>query len=211
MEKFMKLKLVSRYWLHGIAQTEPKYYAVIRAAEVGAKFHSGTRKNGLPEFIHQLEIFSHLRTLHNHLQFPILTYQAAFLHDIMEDYNVSHADISAEFGTELADIVERLSKVIGGVRKSDVDYFNEVALCPIASVVKLADRVNNVGSMVGVFTAEKMQKYVDEVNTFFRPLIRSSRRNFPEQEAVYENMKLTLLGQITLIEHILKDDTDANE
>jgi hypothetical protein len=74
-------------------------------------------------------------------------------------------------------------------------------------VVKLADRVNNVGSMVGVFTTEKMQKYVDEVNTFFRPLIRAARRNFPEQEAVYENMKLTLLGQINLIEYILKGDS----
>ena len=207
MEKFMKLKMVSRYWLHGIAVTQPAYYTVIKAAEVGAKYHPGTRKNGLPEFIHQLEIFSHLRTLHNHLQHPILTYQAAFLHDIMEDYNVSHADITAEFGPELADIVERLSKIVGGERKDDLAYFNEVARCPVASVVKLADRVNNVGSMVGVFTAEKMQRYVDEVNTFFRPLIRAARRNFPEQEAVYENMKLTLLGQINLIEYILKGDT----
>jgi (p)ppGpp synthase/HD superfamily hydrolase len=210
MDKFLKLKMVSRYWLHGIAQTQPEYYSVIQAAELGAKYHVGSRKSGQPEFIHQLEIFSHLRTLHNHLQNPVLAYQAAFLHDVMEDYDVTYAEISRQFGTELADVVERLSKIVGGIRKDDAAYFSDVASCPIASVVKLADRVNNVGSMVGVFTHEKMQRYVDEVNTFFRPLIRTARRNFPEQEAVYENMKLTLMGQINLIEHLLQTDTPPN-
>jgi len=72
--------------------------------------------------------------------------------------------------------------------------------CPIASLVKIADRAHNLQTMQGVFTPEKQQAYCKEVGTWFFPLIRKARRNFPRQYGAYENIKILLRCQVAFVE-----------
>jgi (p)ppGpp synthase/HD superfamily hydrolase len=93
--------------------------------------------------------------------FPEETMTAAFLHDMLEDHGdfVTVAELSRRFGPRFADAVWKLSKKSVGLTKSYEMYFEELSQCPIASVVKLADRAHNLQTMQGVFTAEKQKSY----------------------------------------------------
>ena len=60
LEKFKKLKVSFRYWLSGKAEENPEYYRVLEAMEVAEKYHNGKRKDGSPEFTHQITICMYL-------------------------------------------------------------------------------------------------------------------------------------------------------
>lgn len=200
--KYEKLKIAARYWLLGAASMDPRYYKVIEALEFAADRHTGTRNGGDPEFIHQLGIFHHLRTMHEHIKNPIMVYTLAFLHDVVEDKNVPLQEIESLFGAEVARKLDLLSKEVLGVKKKDYSLdavFNDED----ASLVKGADRINNVSSMIGVFKKERLVRYVNETRNEFLPRLKLARRKFAHQEPLYEAMKIELDNQLVLIERIL--------
>lgn len=200
MNHFEKLKISLRYWLIGSAAAEPAYWVALSAMEYAESFHSGTRKDGkTPEFQHQLEIAQYLRTLHKSLKFPAQTLAVAFLHDVAEDFDISFEEIEKRFGTQIANSVWLLTKKHRGHRIPEELYFKQIAKDPIASAVKGADRVNNLQSMLGVFTLAKQQSYCREAEENFLPMLKKARRLFPEQELVYENIKLVMRSQLTLL------------
>lgn len=202
MDKFKKLLIGARYWLLGMAEENSEYYKVIDALEFALARHNGQRNGGEPEFIHQLSIFHHIRTLHRHLRNPATVYTLVFLHDVVEDKNVSLEEIEKLWGSEIARKLDLLSKEVLGVKKQNYSLtpvFQDVD----ASVVKFGDRVHNISSAVGVFKKSRLIRYVNEVKMDFIPNAKISRRLFPDQEAVYENMKLELVNQINLIDNII--------
>lgn len=167
-------------------------HKAIEAMEFAKEYHKGKRKNGItPEFQHQIEIALYVQTL-KELRHEEDVFCAVFLHDVREDYNVSHEEIVERFGTRVADAVEKLSKVIDGVKKPAKQYFEAIATCPIASVVKLADRVNNVSTMTGVFTIAKQKDYLEETENWFIPLAKTCRKKFPDQSLSYYNATTSL-------------------
>jgi (p)ppGpp synthase/HD superfamily hydrolase len=158
-----------------------------------------------PRFHHQLSIARLVHTLTPHLAHPETTLVAAFLHDLMEDHDTSEFELRHHYGTEVANAVWKLTKKHRGESKSYEDYFAELATCPVASVVKLADRVHNIQTMQGVFGPEKQRAYVEEVSEWFFPLIREARRIHPRQYDAYENLKILLRCQVDLLRHILRE------
>ena len=46
---------------------------------------------------------------------------------------------------------------------------------------------------------EKQTNYLDEVNQWFLPMLKTARRNFTQQEQAYENIKVFLKVQATHI------------
>jgi hypothetical protein len=72
------------------------------------------------------------------------------------------------------------------------------------SIAKGGDRVSNCSTMVGVFKQERLNRYIKETAEEFLPRLKTSRRKFPSQEACYENIKLELVNQLTLINHIVQ-------
>jgi hypothetical protein len=72
----------------------------------------------------------------------------------------------------------------------------------VASIVKPADRIDNQGSMVGVFTIEKQKSYIVETQEFILPALKEAKRRFPEQELAYENLKGMLSSQISLLQAV---------
>ncbi len=200
MNKFEKLRLALRYWLIARAEVQPDYYRALDALEYAGEFHRGSRKDGVtPEFQHQLEIVQYLRTLHSGLMLPVQTLAAGLLHDVAEDYDVGFEELEDRFGKDIAHPVMLLTKKHRGTQVPTEVYFQRIALDPVASVVKGADRINNLQSMLGVFSLEKQARYCEEAETFFLPMLKEARRRFPRQEAVYENEKLVMRSQLALL------------
>lgn len=199
-----KLVLTARYWLLGMAAHDSSYYKVLDAMEYMLQRHTAERNGGDIESVHQLRIFQHLRTLHNHISSPQVKYMAAFLHDTVEDKNVSVQEIEALFGAEVAYTVDLLSKEVLGVKKDLTLYLPNVFKDENASVVKLGDRNDNISTMVGVFKPERLLRYFNETKDEYLPRIKEARRRFPHQEAAYENLKLGIANQLKLIQTIIK-------
>lgn len=198
--RHMKQRIVMRGLLEGWG-----FYVALKALELILALEKGTRKDGLtPKAHHQLSVGRLLSTLVPHLLYPEETLAAAFLHDILEDHpdEWDHDKLVTEFGEIIADAVWRLSKKSGGMSKDYPSYFAGMTECPIASLVKLADRAHNLQTMQGVFTYEKQALYVAEVDKWFLPMVRAARKRHPRQRPAFENLKILLLCQMRLIRHI---------
>lgn len=195
MKNFQKLKIALEYQLIGKG-----YLKALKAFNIARSYHSWTRKDGVtPEFQHQIEIALYLMTLKDvpNLE-EVIT--SALLHDIREDYGIEDSYIRVEFGNEVADAVEKLTKKFRGYEKDKKTYFEELSKCAIASIVKGADRIHNVNSMVWVFSPEKQLSYVSEVREYFLPMLKKARKNFPEQTFAYLNVETVLLSLTRLVE-----------
>ena len=202
-----KLEISLRYWLQG-----RRYFLALKAMDYAKKFHTGLRKDGVtPEFSHQVWIVNLLRTLESSLSQPEITLAAGFLHDVCEDYHVSFEEIAQRFGMEVAEAVRRLTKKHRGIVLPPQAYYDGVAECQVASLVKGVDRSHNLGTMVGVFTFQKQVLYIAEVRDLILPALKRARRAFPEQEAAYENIKQGLLSRISLIEAIHQAARSASQ
>lgn len=207
--KFDKLLISARYWLLGMAEHDPEYFKVIEALELGLEHHDGVRNGGDPEFVHQLGIFHYLRTLHKHIKNPKTVYKLVFLHDALEDANqatkkyITPEEIRDAFGEAFLAKLKKMSKEILGQKNPDFSL-DAVFDDEDTSVAKGGDRVDNVTSMIGVFKRARLERYVKETMEEFLPRLKSARRKFASQEAIYENIKMELVGTITLIGHILE-------
>lgn len=204
MNSLEKQKIALRYWLLGMSNVDSNYLKVLEAMEYAASFHTGYRKDNVtPEFAHQISIAHYVRTLYKNLIYPVETLCAVFLHDVCEDYDIPYSEIERLFGKIVSNATERLTKVFRNVKKTPEEYFGLISECPIASVVKGGDRIHNLQSMPGVFVINKQKGYILESETNILPAIKKAKRNFPEQELAYENIKLMLLSQIYLINNTL--------
>jgi (p)ppGpp synthase/HD superfamily hydrolase len=212
MTKYEKLMIAARYWLLGMAESDHRYFKVLEAMEYGAAHHDGLRNGGEPEFIHQLSIFHDLRTLHRHIRNPVTVYILVFLHDAVEDprtdketkqkHYVSLEEVSQLWGDQIAEKVRKLSKEIMGIKNPDYSL-DTIFADEDTAVVKAGDRANNVATMFGVFKPARLERYIKETVEEFLHRIKLARRRFPDQEGVFENIKLQLINQLQLIEHIM--------
>jgi (p)ppGpp synthase/HD superfamily hydrolase len=192
---FQKREISLRYWLQG-----GQYFKALHALEWAKRYHTGVRKDGVtPEIDHQISIAHYVRTLHTSLLHVEDTLITVLLHDVREDYGVSDQEVEREFGTRVARAVDAVTKTFRGEKRDAQTLFDRMAQDPIASVVKGADRIHNLNSMVGVFSPEKQQAYVQEAEQFFFPMLKQARRLHPQQEPVYENLKHMMRSQVALI------------
>jgi (p)ppGpp synthase/HD superfamily hydrolase len=194
---YKKLVVSMRYWLLG-----RNYTRAVDAMELALEHHTGLRKDGkTPEFQHQLEIGHYIRTLPlgENMENCLIV---AFLHDLPEDYDYPLEKIREKFGATVRDAVWLVTIKYQGMKKEKKEYYEQISENCIASIVKGADRIHNVGSMQGVFTETKQKAYVQEVKGHICLMLKTARRKFPSQESAYENIKFILIEQMQLIQHI---------
>jgi (p)ppGpp synthase/HD superfamily hydrolase len=200
MNKFEKRKLVLRQQLIGAG-----FFEALAAMEFAERYHTGTRKDGVtPEFDHQVSIALYVMTL------PDLIYReeaiaTIFLHDVKEDFGVANGEMLAifrdkEFGLRVVEAVDCMTKKWRDEVRDEDDLFVRMANNAIASIAKGADRMHNLQSMIGVFTADKQRSYIAFAKERILPMLKAARRNFPHQVRAYENIKFVLNSQIELIE-----------
>lgn len=197
-QDYKKMKIAVRSKLQGM-----KYFMALRAMEFAAKYHKKTRKDGSPEFSHQVSQAALALTLVDHFINPEVVIATIFLHDTCEDYEVSFETIEKLFGKDVRIAVELMTKEItlkdGTIVKIDNDvYYAKLSDCPSASIAKGFDRVHNLMTMIGGFTEEKQKSYIQETLDYTVVMLKKARRMYPEQEPAFENIKFIMTNQVQL-------------
>jgi (p)ppGpp synthase/HD superfamily hydrolase len=199
MNKYQKCKMVLRQQLIGAG-----FFEALAAMEFAERFHCGMRKDGTtPEFSHQISIALYVMTLPDLIDREG-TIATIFLHDTPEDYGISPGEIAdifidRDFGLRVAQSTNIMAKKFRDEKRDEAALFEQMARDPRASIAKGADRVHNLQSMIGVFTAEKQASYIEFAELRILPMLKTARRTFPHQVRAYENIKFVMRSQIELI------------
>jgi GTP pyrophosphokinase len=146
---------------------------VAKASAFAEKAHAGQmRKNGNPYFIHVAGTAEILSEWH----MDDTTIAAGFLHDTVEDTGVPLGTIKAEFGDEVAFLVDGVTKLghlkyRGASEKAENMRKMIVALSQDLRVVfiKLADRLNNMRTL-DALPPVKQKRIALETNDIYAPL-----------------------------------------
>lgn len=199
LERFCKLRISLKYYLHGA-----KYHTALKAFTFVQSLAVGTRKDGItPEFQHQIEIALYITTLKGIID-EERAITVALLHDVREDYDIEMEYLIDNFGMDIANDVELLTKKFKGIEKTKEQYFAKLLSSVYAALVKGVDRIHNVQSMQNVFTDEKKQQYLQEVTQYFQPMLKESSKIYPNQFLAFMNIRTMLKYQYDLISYSLK-------
>ena len=174
------------------------------ALDVAVQLHKGQkRKGGQPYIIHPLEVTLYLIYLGIK---DDVTLAAALLHDVIEDClkdNGESLTTVYHLSFEVVQIVNLLTK------KADIsekEYYEEISKEPKAIIIKLSDRANNVSTMTGAFSKEKMESYVEETWKYIFPLCRVCKSRFPEYSKYITIIKYKIVSICETIEALLNVD-----
>lgn len=122
-----------------------------RAFLVGEKYHDNQfRKNGDPYFTHPIAVTQILADMHAGPE----TLAAGLLHDTLEDTDLPKAELSQMFGTEIANLVEGVTKISKVEFKTDttqVEYQQKMLIAMATDIrvviIKIADRLHNIRTL----------------------------------------------------------------
>jgi ppGpp synthetase/RelA/SpoT-type nucleotidyltranferase len=147
---------------------------VRRAAEFATSVHEGQRRtSGEPYVYHPLAV---ARTLAE-MRLDHTTLMAAILHDVIEDTGVSKESLALEFGADVAELVDGVSKVtrIEGRTRDEMQAqsFRKLLLAMTKDLrvilVKLADRLHNMRTL-GAVTTDKRRRIARETLEIYAPI-----------------------------------------
>jgi len=144
------------------------------AYEYSDKAHAGQkRSSGEPFIEHCHQVALMLAELH----MDTTTLAAGLLHDVVEDTEVTLEELRGDFGDEIADLVDGVSK-IGAVKyhsqeELQVEYFRKMLLSMAKDIrvilIKLCDRVHNMRTLDHL-PAEKRKRIAQETRDVYAPL-----------------------------------------
>lgn len=133
------------------------YNALLKAIHIANTLHKEQwRRDGSPYIVHPTRVATHLASLgisHEH------ALAAAMLHDVIEDCGVSAQTLTLIHGVpkDVVDIVELLSY---NRSPSKDNYYTGISKNRFATIIKIADRCNNVSTMAGTFDKDKVKEYI---------------------------------------------------
>lgn len=145
-----------------------------QAYDFGLKMHEGqVRQSGEPYFSHPVEVAAIL----TEQQMDDATLITALLHDTIEDTKASYADIRSMFGTEIADLVDGVTKLtnlqLNSSETKQAENFRKLFIATARDVrvtlVKLSDRLHNMRTIKSV-PPEKQQQKSRETMDIYAPL-----------------------------------------
>ncbi|HEY9163563.1 MAG TPA: bifunctional (p)ppGpp synthetase/guanosine-3',5'-bis(diphosphate) 3'-pyrophosphohydrolase, partial [Magnetovibrio sp.] len=146
-----------------------------RAYVYAMKAHgSQIRASGDPYFSHPLEVAGILTGY----RLDTATIVTALLHDVVEDTGASIDDIEKLFGTEVAKLVDGVTKLTQIEMQSDhskqAENFRKLLLAMSEDIrvllVKLADRLHNMRTLHFIKKPEKRKRIATETMEIFSPL-----------------------------------------
>lgn len=147
---------------------------IMQAYEFGAAAHDGQmRKTGEPYISHPVAVAQDLADMHLDAQ----AIAAAILHDVVEDTEASIDDIEAKFGTEVAQLVDGVSKLdqiqFRSRAEAQAESFRKMMLAMIEDIrvilVKLADRLHNMKTL-DAMPEEKRKRIARETLDIYAPI-----------------------------------------
>ncbi len=144
------------------------------AFEIAAEAHKTMRrKSGEPYILHPLAV---AKICAEEIGLGVRSTICALLHDTVEDTDITLEDVQREFGSEIAKIVDGLTKistVLDANSSQQAENFKKILLTltddPRVILIKLADRLHNMRTMDSM-KREKQLKISSETVYVYAPL-----------------------------------------
>ena len=148
---------------------------LVRAYRFSEAAHRGqVRNSGAPFITHSVEVAKILADL----QLDSVTVACGLLHDVVEDTDVTVADVEREFGREISSIIDGLTKIAklpsgGSSQERQVESYRKLLLSIAKEarviVVKLADRLHNMRTL-DYLPPDKQRRIALETRDLYAPL-----------------------------------------
>jgi guanosine-3',5'-bis(diphosphate) 3'-pyrophosphohydrolase len=167
---------------------------VERAFHYAKAAHDGQmRKTGHPYITHPTAVAHILAGMRMDPQ----TLMAALLHDVIEDTGVGKKTLAAEFGADVAELVDGVSKlttIFKSRAEAQAENFQKMAMAMARDIrvilVKLADRLHNMRTL-GALAWEKKQRIARETLDYYAPI--ASRLGMNELRMEFEDLAFQAL------------------
>ncbi len=166
-----------------------------KAYEFSDRAHRGQfRESGDPYIEHCLNVAFILAG--QHLDSATIT--AGMIHDVVEETEISLEQIKDEFGEEIADLVDGVTKIgemeLKSTEEQQVEYYRKMLLSMAKDIrvilIKLADRLHNMRTLVHL-EKERQEKISKETLEIYAPL--AHRFGMAKIKAELENLSLEYL------------------
>jgi guanosine-3',5'-bis(diphosphate) 3'-pyrophosphohydrolase len=147
---------------------------LVRAYKFSDVAHAGqVRHSGEPYVSHCIEVARILADL----QLDTTTVVSGLLHDIVEDTAITIEDVAREFGSEIAQIVDGLTKIanlpLSSREERQVENYRKLLLSIAKDarviLIKLADRLHNMRTL-DYLEPEKQRRVAQETRDLYAPL-----------------------------------------
>ena len=135
---------------------------------------SQKRASGDPYSVHPIEVANIL----TELKLDSATITTGLLHDTIEDTFATYETIKQEFGNEVADLVDGVTKISAfentAGSNSKVENFRKLILATSKDIrvllVKIADRLHNMRTIKAINKEEKRKRIAQETMEIYAPL-----------------------------------------
>nr|VFK47862.1 MAG: GTP pyrophosphokinase/guanosine-3',5'-bis(diphosphate) 3'-pyrophosphohydrolase [Candidatus Kentron sp. TC] len=169
-----------RYYISELCELTEQYLHPVFVKEIyqayllGAEAHDGQMRNtGEPYIFHPLHVAKILAEMHLDYQ----TIIAAILHDVVEDTPLAYAHVDKAFGSEVAELVDGVSKLthvtFNSFAEKQAENFRKMLLAMTRDIrvilIKLADRLHNMRTLDGL-SSEKRSRIARETLEIYAPI-----------------------------------------
>jgi GTP pyrophosphokinase len=187
--------------LQTLIEEIPKYQPgvdldlVRRAYQFSEESHRGQqRASGEPYLTHPLEVASLLVAF----KMDVTTVTAGLLHDVLEDTATTKGDLEREFGREIADLVDGVTKIgklaFSSREERQAENFRKMVVAMARDLrvlmIKLADRLHNMRTL-GFLAEDRARKIAQETLDIYAPL--AHRLGMANVKAELEDLALRTL------------------
>ena len=152
-----------------------KVEIIYRAFEFAKEAHKGIRRrSGEPYIMHPIAV---ARIASHEIGLGSTSICAALLHDVVEDTDYTVEDIRQHFGKKIAQLVDGLTKISGGIfgdrASAQAENFRKLLLTMSEDIrvvlIKMADRLHNMRTL-GSMAPNKQYKIAGETLYVYAPL-----------------------------------------
>jgi GTP diphosphokinase / guanosine-3',5'-bis(diphosphate) 3'-diphosphatase len=167
-----------------------------RAYRFSAASHQGQqRASGEPYLSHPLEVANLLVDF----KMDVTTVTAGLLHDVLEDTTATKADLEREFGGEIAELVDGVTKIgklaFSSREERQAENFRKMLVAMARDLrvlmIKLADRLHNMRTL-DYLPSDKAKKIAQETLDIYAPL--AHRLGMAKVKAELEDLGLRTLN-----------------
>ena len=146
-----------------------------KAYDFAVKVHKDQkRQSGDPYVIHPVAVANIL----TELKLDSATIATGLLHDTIEDTYATYKTIEEQFGKEVADLVDGVTKISvfenQAISNSKAENFRKLILATSKDIrvllVKLADRLHNMRTLMAIDKEEKRKRIAKETMEIYAPL-----------------------------------------
>ena len=146
-----------------------------KAYDFAVKAHENQKRaSGDPYSVHPIEVANILTDL----KLDSATITTGLLHDTIEDTFATYDTIKGEFGTEVADLVDGVTKISAlentASNNSKAENFRKLILATSKDIrvllVKIADRLHNMRTIKAISKEDKRKRIAQETMEIYAPL-----------------------------------------